>query len=53
MLIERKYDEASGEPDYNCLVQIRPLLEDYVIEFLDQLQTLFQCSVSDCVFGES
>lgn len=25
MLIERKYDEASGEPDYNCLVQIRPL----------------------------
>ena len=25
MLIERKYDEASGEPDYNCLVQIRKL----------------------------
>ena len=25
MLIERKYDEASGEPDYNCLVQIRRL----------------------------
>ena len=23
ILIERKYDEASGEPDYNCLVQIR------------------------------
>ena len=24
-LIERKYDEASGEPDYNCLVQIHRL----------------------------
>ena len=25
ILIERKYDEASGEPDYNCLVQVRVL----------------------------
>ena len=25
ILIERKYDEASGEPDYNCLVQVQLL----------------------------